>query len=95
MKFPRFEILSVTDDGTKKSKKVRIEPPLTGVPGPVMKVIGDKFGYLEEGTWDRSKNRYAFHVTPTTMAEKSKTTGEVWCEKAGDNKVVRIAKRPR
>ncbi len=80
------------DGATTVTRKVRIDPPLTGLPGPVKKVLGDRFAYVEEGTFDKATKRYTFKVTPTTMPEKTKTTGELWCEKLGEKKIARFAK---
>jgi hypothetical protein len=80
------------EDDAKITRKVHVEPPTGNLPGPVKKVIGDKLAYTEEGTFDKKTKRYTFKVTPSTMAEKSKISGEMWTEKAGDKKVIRHAK---
>lgn len=92
LKFPGWKQLEQTDDGQKIHRKVKIDPPLTGMPGPLAKALGDKFSYVEEGTYDRATQRYTFTVTPSTMADKTKTTGVMWTEKKGDGKIVRHAK---
>ncbi len=89
--FPGYDGENIDAAGTV-TRKVRINPPLAGLPGPVKKVLGDRFAYVEEGTFDKATKRYVFKVTPTTMPEKTKTTGELWCEKLGENKIVRFAK---
>jgi hypothetical protein len=73
-------------------RTVDVQPPLGDVPGPIKKVLGDRFGYREHGTFDKKARRYRFEVTPTTGAEKSTIRGELWVEKAGDKKVRRHAK---
>jgi hypothetical protein len=90
--FPKFELLEQKEDGDRVHRKVRIEPPLTGLAGPVKKVIGDRMSYVEEGTYDRKTGKYTFKVTPSTMPEKVKTVGEIWCEDKGENRCVRVAK---
>jgi hypothetical protein len=92
LKFPKFELVEQKEDGDLVRRKVRIEPPLTGLPGPAKKVIGDRMSYLEEGTYDRKSGRYTFKVTPSTMPDKVKTAGEIWCEAIGEKKCRRIAK---
>jgi hypothetical protein len=59
------------------------------LPGAVKKVIGDKLAYTEEGTFDK---RYAFKVTPSTLADETKVSGEMWTEKVGDKKVRRLCR---
>lgn len=92
LKFPGWKVLEQKDDGQKIFRRVKIDPPMTGMPGPVIKALGDKFSYVEEGTYDRATQRYSFKVIPSTMAEKTHTQGELWTEKAGEGKIVRHAK---
>lgn len=92
LKFPKFELLEQKEDGDVVRRKVRIEPPLTGLPGPAKKVIGDRMSYVEEGTYDRKTGHYKFKVTPSTMPEKVKTEGEIWCEPISEKKCRRVAK---
>lgn len=91
LKFPAYDGGN-TDHGATITRKVKIDPPVAGIPGPVKKILGDRFGYLEEGTFDKATKRYAFKITPTTMADKTTTVGELWCEKLGDKKIARFAK---
>lgn len=92
LKFPAYEVISQTNEADKRTRKVRIEPPLGNLPGAVKKVIGDRLGYVEEGIFDKATKRYTFHITPSTMAEKTKTIGTLYCEKLGEKKIARIAK---
>jgi hypothetical protein len=88
LKFPGFKWLSLTTSGTTHTRKLHIDPPLNGLPGPVKKVIGDKFSYIEEGTFDAVAKRYRFKVTPSTAGDKTTTTGEAWCEEVGGKTVL-------
>lgn len=92
LKFPGWKLLEQKDEGGILTRRVHIDPPLVGLPGPVIKAVGDKFSYTEEGRFDSKANRYTFSVKPSTAAEKSRTTGELWTEKLGDNRCVRYAK---
>lgn len=92
LKFPKFELVEQTDEGDVVRRKVRIEPPLTGLPGPAKKVLGDRMSYLEEGSYDRKTGLYTFKTTPSTMPDKVKTYGDIRCEDKGDKRCVRIAK---
>ena len=92
LKFPKFELLEQKDEGDVVRRRVRIEPPLTGLPGPAKKVIGDRMSYTEVGTYDRKTGHYKFTVTPSTMPDRVRTEGEIWCEDRGDKKCTRIAK---
>jgi len=92
LKFPQWKLLDSKEDDAKIWRKVQVDPPTGDMPGAVKKVIGDRLSYVEEGTWDRKTKRYSFKVTPSTMAEKTKVAGEMWTEKLGEKKVVRITK---
>lgn len=91
LKFPDWKVLEQKDDGKTIRRKVHIDPPVTGLPGPVKKAVGDKFSYVEDGVYDRATRTYTFHVTPSAMAEKTKTTGTLKTEKLGDKKCARLA----
>jgi hypothetical protein len=62
------------------------------MPAPVKKVLGDRLSYVEEGTFDRKTKRYSFKIFPSTLADKTKVTGEMWLEKLGEKKVARLTK---
>jgi len=91
LKFPGYEGENV-DRGDTVTRKVTVDPPVAGFPAPVRKVLGDRFAYVEEGTFDKATKRYRFKVTPSTAADKTSTVGELWCEKLGDKKIARYAK---
>lgn len=92
LKFPVWQLLDFKDDDAKIWRRVQVEPPVTNVPGPVKKVIGDRLSYVEEGTFDKKTHRYAIKVTPSTMTDKMKIAGEMWTEKLGDKKIARLTK---
>ncbi|MBI4956326.1 MAG: DUF2505 family protein [Myxococcales bacterium] len=90
--FPGYQLLDSSDGPDRRTKKVRIDPPVTGLPGPLKKVIGDRLSYVEEGSLDKKTGRYSFHVIPSTKPDKTKTEGELWCEKLGDKRIARHAR---
>lgn len=79
--FRAFEILSQSDT----ARRLRIVPKLD-MPKPVMKILGDSFGYEEEGRLDVDKNEWHWKMIPNTMREKLKTEGLVRVEPAGEGK---------
>ena len=91
LKFPNYQVLELKDEETRVLRKVRIEPPVDGVPGPVKKVIGDRLSYLEEDVFDKATKRFVVKVTPSTLAEKIRITGEMFCESLGENRIARVA----
>jgi hypothetical protein len=92
LKFPCWKILEMKEDDAKITRRVQVEPPTGDLPGPVKKVIGDRLAYTEEGTFDKKTKRYSFKVKPSTMAEKTKVSGELWVEKIADKKIRRLCK---
>lgn len=92
LKFPAWKLLDSKSDDAKVTRRVQVDPPVGDLPGPVKKVIGDRLAYTEEGTFDRKAKRYSFKVTPSTMAEKTKVSGEMWCEKISDKKIRRMCR---
>ena len=57
---------------------------------PVEKVLGDRFGYEEVGTFDRDRSEWRWEMIPNTMRDKLFTRGMVRAEKVGDNQTRRI-----
>ncbi len=92
LKFPAWKLLESKDDDAKVTRRVQVDPPVGGLPGPVKKVIGDRLAYTEEGSFDKEAKRYSFKVTPSTMADKAKVSGEMWCEKISDKKIRRMCR---
>lgn len=88
----KWSLLEQKEDDAKTTRRVQVEPPVGNLPGPLKKVIGDKLAYVEEGTFDKKTKRYAFKVTPSTMAEKTKIGGELWVETLGEKKIARVVK---
>jgi hypothetical protein len=92
LKFPGWKLIETKTEGDKVSRKVVLDPPVGALPGPVKKLMGDSFSYTEVGTYDKKTGRYTFNITPSTMADKTKVTGEIWCEKLGEKKIARHAR---
>lgn len=93
LRFPGYQVLESADHESTRTRTVRIDPPVTGIPGPVKKVLGDRFAYTEKGTFDKKTKRYTFTVTPSAMADKTHTSGELWCEKRdGEKRITRFAR---
>lgn len=91
LKFPTFKTEAQNTDGDVWTRRARIEPPATGLPGPLKKIIGDKLGYVEEGEWKKGSDTYKFRIIPDTMAEKTRIEGTIRCKDEGDGKCVRLA----
>jgi len=90
LKFHAYDTLSDSNEPTRRTKKVRVEPALGNLPAAAKKVIGEKLAYTEEGALDKATGRYTFTVTPSVLEGKVKTGGELRCEKLGPNKIARV-----
>ena len=50
------------------------------MPRPVAKVLGERFSYVEEGTFDPRKERYEFRVIPSALPDRIRAEGVVVVE---------------
>jgi hypothetical protein len=90
LKFPGAKMLELAVTGDVWRRRLHIDPPIAGLPGPVAKLLGDAFSYVEEGSFDSKTQRYTFKVTPSVAADKTKTNGESWCETSEGGKTVTL-----
>jgi len=79
MGFPELKILEQTDS----SRRIRAIPKLD-MPKPVMKVLGDRFAYEEDGSLDRATNTWRWKMIPSTLPDKLLTSGVIRVEAQGD-----------
>ena len=85
LSFREIDILEQTDT----SRRMRAVPRLE-LPGPLAKVLGDRFGYEERGQLDRPKGEWRWHTIPNAMGDKIKTEGILRIEAAGDGRCRRL-----
>ncbi len=91
LKFPEWKVLEQTREPNGAVKRrVHLLPQTVGLPGPLKKVMGDKFSYIEEGTYDPAKKQYDYRVIPSVMPEKTNGKGRITTRASG-NKVLRTA----
>jgi hypothetical protein len=90
LKFPVWKVLEEKATEDSFERKVEVQPLVENMPGPIKKVIGERFGYVEEGKLDRKQNRYRFRVIPSSMADKTHISGEMRTERLGDKRVRRV-----
>lgn len=89
--FREFTVLEQKEDEARIHRKLRLNPPPADLPGPIQKVIGD-LSWVEEATFDKKTQRYAFVITPASKPDRTHISGEVWCEPKGDKRVERCAR---
>ena len=89
-----YELIEEKDVGDTVIRRVKAEPETGNLPAAIKKVLGDSFGYVEEGTFDKKARRYAFKTIPAaTFADKIKIEGSMTCEPLGDKRVTRVQRR--
>jgi hypothetical protein len=92
LEFPVWRVIEHKDTDDAFTWRVDIRPLLKNIPGPVMRVMGDRFGYVEDGTFDKKTKIYKFRTIPSLMAEKVDIHGEVFVETLGAKKIRRTVK---
>jgi len=83
--FKELEVLQLTDT----VRRLRCVPKLN-MPGPVMKLLGDRFHYEEQGTFDPSRGQWHWKLLPSALAGKVRVEGTIRVEKVGDDQCRRI-----
>jgi len=91
LKFKSYELMERRDEGDTVVRKARAEPNTGSMPAAMKKAMGDSFGYVEEGTFDRKARRYTFRTIPAAFPDKVKIQGTMRCEAVGPKKIVRIS----
>lgn len=87
--FPQYEIKDQKETPTGISRKVFGEPKMD-IPAAVKKVMGDKFSYTEDGTYDKASNTWRWKLS-TPMGDKVRNEGDMKIESIGPGKVRRTA----
>lgn len=89
LEFPKFEILEQKDTGAQIHRKAAGQPKMD-LPGPLAKLLGPGFSYVEDGTLDKATNTYRWKLVTSTLSEKIRNEGVLHVEPAGDGKIKRI-----
>jgi hypothetical protein len=90
LRFPVWKVLEEKVNDDVVERRVEVQPLVENMPAAIKKIIGERFGYVEEGTLDRKQNRYRFRVIPSSMADKTHISGEMRTERIGEQRVRRI-----
>jgi Protein of unknown function (DUF2505) len=81
--FSKLEVLAFEETDTRITRKVAANPKLSNLPGPVAKLLGSNFGYVEDGSMDKAEGIWRFKMVPTTLADKIRQEGSVRVEPEG------------
>lgn len=90
LEFPEWSQEELTDTETEVRRRTKGRPKLNNIPGPVQKLLGDSFGYVENGSMDKKAKVWKWKLTPSVMADKLRQEGSLRVEPLGDNKVRRV-----
>jgi Protein of unknown function (DUF2505) len=90
MKFPRWEVTRFDLSDSELVRTVEVEPYVGQLPGPIVKVLGNRIRYREEGRLDRAKGSYKLSVVPGKFADKIVVTAEQRTEALGPDRCKRI-----
>lgn len=88
--FPKYDIQEQRENDKEIFRKIAGQPKMN-LPGPVAKVLGSGFSYIEEGRFDKATKIWRWKMTPSTLADKLRNEGTMRIEPVGDNKVRRVA----
>jgi hypothetical protein len=90
LQFPEWRILEQHVSDISLQRRVQIQPFVENLPAAMKKVVGDKLGYVEDGRLDRKANRYRFRCIPSSGADKTDITGEMWTEVIAPGRIRRL-----
>lgn len=90
LKFPEFTVVEQRDGDKELFRKVRATPKVD-LPGPVAKLLGSNFSYVEDGTFEKGTKTWRWKMTPSSLADKMRNEGVMRVEAAGAGKCRRVA----
>jgi len=90
LRFPEWRVLEEKDEGARRIRTLRAQPPIEDLPGPLKAIVGDGAGYEERGVYERATHRYEAKVTPNRMADRVTVTLAMTTEKLGEKRCRRI-----
>lgn len=86
--FREWIVTSQTEDSDSIRRNVSVEP-VVALPGPLVKLLGTKFRYSEEGTFDKATETFRWKLVPSAMADKIRVEGVMRATPAGEGKTTR------
>ena len=87
--FPKCEVVEKRDDGQTLYRRMNMVPK-PDLPAALIKVIGDRVGYQETGTWVRSAGEWRWQLHLAAFGEKVRVEGTMRLEPHGDGHCRRI-----
>ncbi len=90
LQFSQYDVLDDHETDRERVRKVKGTPKMN-LPGPVAKLFGNGFSYVEEGKLDKATRRWAWKMIPSALAGKLTNEGTMRIEKLGDTRIRRVA----
>jgi Protein of unknown function (DUF2505) len=87
--FASYEIVEVRREPERIYRKTKGQPKLE-LPAVVAKALGPRFGYTEEGTFDKATGVWRSRLTPNILTDRLSSDAVVRCEPAGEGRCRRI-----
>jgi hypothetical protein len=81
--YPSYERVERVDTDAEFRRTIRVMPKLD-LPGPVVKLLGNGFGYVEAGVLDKKTLVWRAQTTPNMLKGKLRSAAVVRCEASGD-----------
>jgi hypothetical protein len=87
--FPEWRVLEEHGDAAGVRRQVRAIPKMD-VPGPVAKVLGSRFAYVEDGRFVRATQTYSVAMKPSGLEGWLRNDAVVRCEPLGEDRCTRV-----
>lgn len=81
----------VRQEGAKRHREMAVTPKLE-LPAAVLRLVGDKLGYTERGTFDEAKQQWTYQLVLNVLTDKIRMGGEVTIEPLGSDRCTRVSK---
>ena len=89
LEFPEWKLIETKETDKEIIRIVKATPKMEA-PAAVRKLLGSKFGYDEEGRYDKASKTHKFIIKPNVLTEKLRNEGTVNCEPRGEGKSTRV-----
>ena len=83
LRYPSYEVVERVETDTEIRRTIRVMPKLD-LPGPVVKLLGNGFGYVDAGVFDKKTQVWRSKTTPNMLKGKLRSEAVVRCEPNGD-----------
>ncbi|WP_225411642.1 DUF2505 family protein [Stigmatella hybrida] len=87
--YPEYQTVEQNETSTEIARKVSACPRMN-LPGPVMKIFGSGYRYIEEGRFDKDTKRWTAKQIPSTLADKLRQESMLSVEPIGPDRVRRV-----